>query len=33
MPFERNADRLIREAMADGRFDVVADGRPLQSRM
>lgn len=29
MGFERNADRLIREAMADGRFDVVADGRPI----
>lgn len=29
MAFERNADRLIREAMAEGRFDVVADGRPI----
>ncbi|MBM3772538.1 MAG: DUF1992 domain-containing protein [Acidimicrobiia bacterium] len=29
MGFERNADRLIREAMAEGRFDIVADGRAI----
>ena len=29
MGFDRIAERKIREAMAEGKFDVVADGRPI----
>lgn len=29
MSFERIAEMRIREAIAEGKFDVVADGRPL----
>lgn len=29
MSFEKIAEKKIREAMANGTFDVIADGRPL----